>query len=57
MQVLEKAAEENWDATKLERLLKKCPLSADNKKILVLFWTNERDKVHLLLLAIFDMIL
>jgi hypothetical protein len=39
-------AEENWDVSKLERILKKTQLTPENQKTLIAFWTNEKDKIH-----------
>jgi hypothetical protein len=41
-----KLANEHADASKLEALLGESALSADNQKILVNFWSKEREKIH-----------
>jgi COMM domain len=46
-QILVKAGEGNWDPAKLEEGLKRSStINPDHAKVLVAFWSSEREKVH-----------
>ena len=43
--LLQRAAQKNWDISKLESLLTSSDIDSTNSRILLQFWNNERDKV------------
>jgi hypothetical protein len=46
LQLLQRAAQKNWDISKLEGILASSDIDPTNSRILLQFWNNEREKVE-----------
>ena len=49
-QVLQKAAREFMETSKLQTILQTTPISKEHLQLLLAYWTNERDNIHSLML-------
>ena len=49
-QVLQKAAREYMETSKLQTILQTTPISKEHLQLLLAYWTNERDNIHSLML-------